>query len=118
MWDEALFDEEVTRLKMATPDHSLRDLRRWARRMKMGDLIFPIEKSSQSPSNVAVLTAIGIIQSHPQPFSGEGFSSFRAVQWLNIMEETPYLMPEKISGQAVAAYRGAALRVLQEVLGG
>ncbi len=117
MWDEALFDEEVERLKMVTPERSLRDLRRWARRMKMGDLIFAIEKSPCPPSNACVLTAIGIIQSHPQLFAGEGFSSFRAVQWLKTMEGAPYLMTEKISGQAVVAYRGAALRVLQEVFG-
>jgi hypothetical protein len=33
------------------------------------------------------------------------------------MEEEPYLLNEKVSGQVVVKYRGSALRVLQEVFG-
>ena len=117
MWDDALFEEEVGRLTTGLPNRLLHDLRRWTRRMKIGDLVFAIEKDPSLRSNAPVLTAIGIIQSHPQPFAGEGFSSFRAVQWLENMEGMSYPMREKISGQPVAAYRGAALRVLQEVFG-
>ncbi len=116
MWDEAIFDEEIERLEPLISPSSRRILRLWARRMKIGDLVFAWRKNNACGSNA--LIAIGIIQSHPQPFSGEGFSSFRSVQWLKIMEEMPYLLPDKISGQAVAKYKGSALRVLQEVFGG
>jgi len=133
MWDEELFDEEMERLKTESPDRLLRDTRCWARRMKIGDLVFGVSRNAvpartngrnSIPAQTngrnsvpAYLTSIGTIQSHPQPFIGENFSSFRSVQWLKIMEEMPYLLPEKTSGQAVAKYRGSALRVLQEVFG-
>ena len=112
MWDDSLFDEEMVRLQNARiPGAVLRELRCWARRIKTGDVIFATEKQSRS------LLAIGIVQSQPQPFEGAGFSSFRAVQWLKILSEKVYLMPEKVSGQGVVRYRGSALRVLQEVMG-
>jgi len=113
MWDEELFEEEMERLKSEISDTLLRELRCWACRMKIGDLVFAVCRNSVP----AYLLAIGIIQSHPQPFLAEDFSSFRSVQWLKIMEEMPYLLPEKTSGQKVAKYRGSALRVLQEVFG-
>ncbi len=116
MWDEALFDEELECLKTEFPDRLLRDLRCWARRMKLGDMIFILGKAQSNVSSP--LIAVGVVQSHPQPFSGEGLSSFRSVQWLKIMEEMSYFLPEKTSGQAVTRYRGSALRVLQEVFGG
>ncbi|MFN0213073.1 MAG: phospholipase D-like domain-containing protein [Saprospiraceae bacterium] len=124
MWDQELFEEEMTRIKSEFPENLLRDLRCWAQRMKIGDLIFGVDrnlvpvKDPSRNSTTAYLLAVGIIQSHPQPFTGEGFSTFRSVQWLKIMEEMPYLLPEKTSGQMVAKYRGSALRVLQEVFGG
>jgi len=112
MWDKALFDAEMERLNGASiSGKSLRDLRCWARRIKTGDVVFATEK--QAPA----LVAIGIVQSHPQPYEGDGFSSFRAVQWLKIIPDGSYLLPEKISAQAVARYRGSAMRVLQEVMG-
>lgn len=123
MWDEELFDEEMERLKVEFTDRLLRDTRCWARRMKIGDLVFGVSRNAVPAKEVSrnavpeYLIAVGIIQSHPQPFLGEGFSSFRAVQWIKILEEMPYLLPEKTSGQAVAKYLGSALRVLQEVFG-
>jgi hypothetical protein len=108
MWDEALFDEEIDHLKTEHPANALRDLRRWARRMKIGDVILATEKKQN-------LAAVGIVQSHPQPFSGDGFSSFRDVQWLKILAESPHLLLEPASAQPVARFRGSALRVLQEV---
>lgn len=116
MWDEDLFEEEIARMKAEYPDRMLRELRCWAQRMKMGDLVFGIGKTGHYIFQS--LISVGIIQSDPQPFIGEEFSSFRSVQWLKIMEETPYLLPEKVSGQGVVKYRGSALRVLQEVFGG
>lgn len=123
MWDETLFEEEANRLKTEYPELLLQKLRCWAKRMQIGDLVFIVGRNavpaqnqnrSRSPS---YLLAVGIIQSYPQPFSCENFSSFRSVQWLKILEEMPYLLPEKTSGQVVAKYRGSALRVLQEVFG-
>ncbi len=112
MWDETLFDEEMERLQNTQISGTvLSDLRCWARRIKTGDVVFATEKLSRS------LLAIGVVQSHPQPFDGAGFSSFRAVQWLKVLSDQAYLMPEKVSGQGVVRYRGSALRVLQEVMG-
>lgn len=111
MWDEALFDEEMERLKTEHPDTALRDLRCWAHRMKTGDGILATEKKQN-------LVALGIVQSHPKPFLGDGFSSFRDVQWLKILAESPHLLREPVAAQPVARFRGSALRVLQEVFGG
>jgi len=111
-WDETLFDAEMERLNsMPVSGKTLRDVRCWARRIKTGDVVFTTEKQAQA------LVAIGIVQSNPQPYEGAGFSSFRAVQWLKILSDRSYALPEKISGQAVARYRGSAMRVLQEVMG-
>ena len=119
IWDETLFDEEMEHLLVDTPEYLVRDLRCWARRIKIGDVVFATGKHVQKtvPLVSHPLLAVGIIQSHPQPFVGKGFSSFRAVQWLKIMEGMPYFLSEKTSGQAVTRYRGSALRVLQEVFG-
>lgn len=112
IWDETLFDEELERLNsMPVSGKALRDVRCWAQRIKTGDVVFATEKKAQA------LLAIGIVQSHPQPYEGAGFSSFRAVQWLKILSDRAYVLPEKISGHAVARYRGSAMRVLQEVMG-
>jgi hypothetical protein len=123
MWNEELFDSEMERLKSENADPRLRDLHFWARRMKIGDLVFGVNrngvpaKDSSRNSVPVYITAVGMIQSEPQLFSGEGFSTFRSVQWVKIMEEEPYLLNEKVSGQVVVKYRGSALRVLQEVFG-
>ena len=112
MWDERFFDEEMARLQNAYVSGTvLRDLRCWARRIKTGDVVLATEKKTRS------LLAIGVVQSHPQRFEEKGFSSFRAVQWLEILSDQAYLLPEKFSGQGVTRYRGSALRVLQEVMG-
>lgn len=108
MWDEELFEEEVERLKTGQSAAVLRDLRLWAKRMKTGDVILATE-------NKRTLIAVGIVQSHPQPFSGEGFSSFRDVQWLKTPAESPHLLPEPVPAQPAARFRGSGLRVLQEV---
>lgn len=123
MWNEELFDEEMERLKSECSDLLIRDLRFWGLRMKIGDLVFGVCRNAVATKELCqlkvpeLLLAVGVIQSHPQPFSEEPFSSFRSVQWLKIMEELPYLLPEKTSGRKVAKYRGSALRVLQEVFG-
>ena len=108
MWDDKLFDEEMMRLKSNSKAGVLRELRCWVRRMKTGDIVLATEQTNQ-------LVAVGIIQSHPQPYTGDAFSSFREVQWLKILAETPYLLPERGSVQPVARFRGSALRVLQDV---
>lgn len=108
IWDEILFSEEMDRITAQLSVTASRELRCWAQRMKIGDLIFATERRE-------VLIAIGVIQSHPQPFAGDAFSSYRSVQWLEIMEETAYLLPDKASNQPVTRYQGSALRVLQDV---
>ena len=123
MWNEELFNEEMERLKSECSDLLIRDLRFWGLRMKIGDLVFGVSRNAVATKDLCqlkvpeFLLAVGVIQSHPQPFSEDLFSSFRSVQWLKIMEEMPYLLPEKTSGQKVAKCRGSALRVLQEVFG-
>lgn len=108
MWNEKLFDEEMEELQPKYNTSVLRDLRRWAQRMKTGDILLATEQKNQ-------LAAVDIIQSHPKPFAGEGFSSFREIQWLKIMNGSPYLLSAPVSAQSVARFRGSALRVLQEV---
>jgi hypothetical protein len=108
MWDEKQFEEEMEGLKSKHSVPALRDLRRWAQRMKIGDIVLATERKNQ-------LVAVGIIQSQPQPFPGAGFSSFRDVQWVKVMADDPYLMPGPVSAQPAARFLGSALRVLQEV---
>lgn len=108
IWDEKMFDEEMEELQNRHTTSAWRDLRRWARRMKTGDIVLAVARKNQ-------LTGVGVIQSAPQPFRGEGFSSFREVRWVKVMENDPYLMPEPVSAQPVARLRGSSLRVLQEV---
>ncbi len=112
MWDETLFSEEMDRIKPHCPAHTLRELRCWTQRMRIGDLVFAAVRRNTLQY---ALMAIGIIQSHPQPFAGDAFSSYRAVQWLKIMEESAYLLPDKPSNLPLTRYRGSALRVLQDV---
>lgn len=113
IWDETLFDEAFERWKNESISRTaLHDLWCWARRIKTGDLVFLMEKRSGR------LLALGIIQSDPQRYEGGEFSSYRAVQWLKIVADRAYFLPGKVSGQLVARYRGSALRVLQEVMGG
>ncbi|MEO6760226.1 MAG: hypothetical protein ABIO24_12285, partial [Saprospiraceae bacterium] len=109
-WEEDLFDQELELLRADIPENSLRGLRRWTRRMRTGDLVLATEKKQQ-------LWGLGIVQSLPRPYPEAEFSSCRAVQWVKIQEKTPYVLPEKVSGQALAKFRGSAMRVLQEVLG-
>lgn len=113
IWDEGLFGEEIERLKPIIASNSTRNLHLWGRRMKIGDLIFVCRKNRKDC--VTALFAIGIVQSQPQAFEGQEFSSFRSVQWLKTMEKTPYLLSEKNSGQPVSRFKGSVLRVLQEV---
>ncbi|MDO8368309.1 MAG: phospholipase D-like domain-containing protein, partial [Saprospiraceae bacterium] len=46
MWDEELFEEEIERLKSEFPDTLLRDLRCWARRMQIDDLVFAVSRNA------------------------------------------------------------------------
>lgn len=110
VWDEALFDHEMAGLKTNIRANACRDLRRWARRMHIGDIVLGTENKQQ-------LRALGIVQSHPQPYADDVFSSCREVEWIKIQVEVPYLLPDKVSGQPVARFRGSALRMLQEVFG-
>lgn len=107
MWDEELFGEETERLKTRVKANALRDLRLWSLRMKTGDVVLAVERKNR-------LIAIGIVQSQPQPFEGEGFSSFRDVQWVKIMEGLPYYL-EYLSPLAITKFRGSALKLLNDV---
>lgn len=108
VWDEELFEHELEGLKNEASLIACRDLCRWARRMQVGDILLATEKRQQ-------VLGLGIVQSLPQPYEDGAFSSCREVQWLKIQQS--YSLPERVSGAAVAKFRGSALRVLQEVLG-
>ena len=111
-WDTPCFEEAFKQWEKQSVSKSiLRDLRCRAIQMKIGDLVFLIEKRSNC------LLAIGVIQSEPQPNQGEGFSSFRAVQWLKTLPDGAYRLPAKVSMQVTGRYRASALQVLQEVIG-
>ncbi|MBV6441559.1 MAG: hypothetical protein DYG98_06470 [Haliscomenobacteraceae bacterium CHB4] len=109
MWDGNLFDEEIKGLQSKHPALALRNLRLWTQRMKIGDIVLVTEKRQS-------LVAIGVVQSYPQPFNGDRFSSFRDVQWVKVLTESPHLLGEPVSAQPVVRFGGSALRVLQEVL--
>ena len=110
-WNEGLFEEEIENMEAKMSAGAGRDLRRWTKRMHVGDLFFLTEKKQQ-------VWAVGVVQSLPQQYPKPGFSSCRQVQWLKVQVDSPYLLLEKVSGQALAKYRGSALRLLQEVFGG
>lgn len=108
IWNENYLEEALGGLQAEHPVAVCRTLRCWAKRMKPGDMVLAVEGKNR-------LRGIGIVQSVPQAFVGAGFSSFREVQWVKVMADDPYLMPEAVSAQPVARFRGSALRVLQEV---
>lgn len=111
MWDAGLFGEELQRLAPSLSTPALLDLRCWCLRMKTGDIVLATERKNQ-------LLAVGIVQSAPQCFESAGFSSYRDVQWLKVLPaDAPHQLPESVSGQPVARFRGSALRLLQEVFG-
>lgn len=108
IWDEPSFETLLENIKPEYSPAKIRALQIWTRRMRIGDVVLATTKKQQ-------VIGVGILQSDPQPYSGEMFSSFRAVQWLKVMADAPYLLPEKNSGMSVLRYRGSALRLLQEV---
>ncbi|MEO6036857.1 MAG: phospholipase D-like domain-containing protein [Saprospiraceae bacterium] len=110
VWDQTLFDQEVKLLKVEIEENSLRDLYRWTRRMRTGDLVLATEKKQR-------LLALGMVQSDPMPYGEGEFSSCREVQWLKIQLKAPYLLQDKVSGQPMAKFRGSAMRLLQEIFG-
>lgn len=107
IWDKALFDEQIRILSANHTASALSDLRRWARRMHSGDVVFATEKDR--------LIAIGMVQSQPQPYPGEVFSSFRDVQWLKMVLGKPLFCVSGVSSGALSKFRGSALRILQEI---
>lgn len=108
MWDAALFEGIFTGLKQGdTPYPALRELRLWALRMRVGDLVFATIQTKQ-------LAAIGMVQSEPQRFEGRRFAAFRAVQWLKVLD-LPLLFGTATPAQRICAFRGSALAVLQAV---
>ncbi len=112
VWDEQLFDEALEGLANQYSSRVLREIRLWSRRMKTGDIVLATERKNK-------LLAIGIIQSDPQRFEGDEFSSFRDVQWLKVLpDEAAHQLLEAGSTLGVAKFRGSALRLLQEVFGG
>lgn len=112
VWSAPRFHDVFRQWKSAGfSQAALRNLWCWTVRIKTGDLVFLTEKRS------GTLLAIGIVQSEPQPYDTAGFSCFRAIQCLHRLSDRLYLLPGNVSKQAVARYRGSALRVLQEVTG-
>jgi PLD-like domain len=109
MWDEALFAEELEQLKAAHKPQVLRELRRWTRRMRSGDVVLATEQKN-------CLRAVGIVQSVPMPTGEAGHSSCRVVQWLKILPETAvYTSGDKPPSRVLAKYNSSALRLLQEI---
>ncbi len=108
MWDSAQFEDTFADLKKSqSPYPVLRELRLWALRMNSGDLIFATLQGNK-------LAAVGVVQSEPQRFEGGRFSSFRAVQWLKVLD-SPIALGEVSSPQRICAVRGSALAILKQV---
>lgn len=110
VWDEKGFDEDFPALTAGVSPAAGRELRRWARRMRAGDLIFATLDRRR-------LVALGVVQSAPRRFEDAGFSSCRDVQWLRRPDAgEPYFLAEKGAAAALSKYRGSALRVVQGVM--
>lgn len=111
VWDETGFDETFPALTAGVSPAAGRDLRRWARRMRTGDLVFATLDRQR-------LVALGVVQSAPRRFEDMGFSSCRDVQWLRRLDE-PYFLAESgpAAGLALRPRGVSALRVVQEVMG-
>lgn len=111
MWDLVQFEDTFAGLKQdSVPYPVLRELRLWALRMQVGDLVFATVHNKQ-------LAAIGMVQSEPQRYEGRRFAAFRAVQWLKVLNP-PLLLGAAAPPQRICAFRGSALAVLQAVYEG
>jgi hypothetical protein len=101
-WDAAVFNEWLPEQDLS-PAHA-RTLRRWAVRMRTGDVVFA--------TTHAGVRAAGIVQSVPQRADTAGHSTFRDVQWLKITEN-PVALKEALPTETCAAFKGSALQLLQ-----
>lgn len=119
IWDKVNFETSLSSIKNSVSNQLYRELHCFLLRMKIGELIFAIEKprkKKHSPIPAkAYISAIGIVQSEPLPFEGGAYSTYRSVQWLRIFTGSQQSFAEKISPQSIARYQGSALRVLQEL---
>lgn len=119
IWDNLLFESKLSAIKTGLSAQSIRELRNYTQRMNIGELIFAVEnprkKNQNSEPARLYISAIGIVQSVPQPFDGGSYSTYRSVQWLKILPTWQQTCAEKISTQSIARFHGSALRVLQEV---
>jgi len=119
IWDNLLFETTLSEIKTDLSEQSIRELRNFSQRMKIGELIFAIEKPRKKKLDTApaaqYISAIGIVQSAPLPFDGGTYSTYRSVQWLKIFPDLQQPIEEKISTQSIARFQGSALRVLQAV---
>lgn len=110
VWNEKGFDADFPVLTAGVSPAAGRDLRRWARRMHMGDLILATWRRQE-------LRAVGIVQSPPRCEEG-GALSYREVQWLRRLDAgEPYFLAGPMPAAGLARFRGSALKVLQEVMG-
>ena len=109
IWDEDSFQHEFNRLRPLLKPNTLREIRLFAFRMKRGDFVLVVNPKTG-------LLALGIIDSCPQRFEGIGYSSIRVVQWLKIFpQNAPIEVNIGHSNQKVTAFRGSALRLLQDM---
>ncbi len=115
IWDKTLFDAETEKLASFLPDKAVRALRRWAIRLKIGDLILAIHYNKKLKINM--LCAMGILQSDPGPHTTSPHSSYRSVQWLKVMVSTPLPFYQPVPNAPFSKFKGSGLRLLHEVFG-
>jgi len=108
LWDADLFEDWLSEMPLDCKAGQLRNLRRWARRVKTGDVVLAVVPAG--------LMAAGIVQSAPQPSQDAGLASFRAVQWLQIFPE-PVAFEHKLYPKTLTKYKGSGLRLLHLLFG-
>lgn len=106
VWDEALFDELWPALQAGNKTGPARVVRQLARRMHSGDLVLAVAHRRE-------VCALGVVQSVPCSMAAGPWSSFRAVQWLRVVDGAPFLLSRPLGPGAAGRFRGSALQVVQ-----
>ena len=110
-WDEDLFAECWPALQAGISPAAARGVQLFTRRMQVGDLVMTVVRHS-------AVVALGIVQSDPKSWSDGACSTYREVQWLRVLIETPLILPKKTAPGVGGRFRGSALQVVQQLWGG
>ncbi len=107
-WDGDLFSERWPGMQAGISPAAARGIQLFTRRMHKGDLLLAVARRS-------TVAALGVIQSDPKPLAGNACSSYREVQWLRVLIESPLVLPGKVSPGDGGRFQGSALQVVQQL---